>query len=69
MFGFTFAEIIVMIPAMIGVFSVIAKYTPNKSDDKLAQMAWDILNVIGQNSGAANKMREKEANGLHLRVK
>ena len=60
-FGFTYAEIIVMIPAIIGVFSVIAKYTPNKSDDKLAQMAWDIFNSIGQNSGAANRMREKES--------
>lgn len=59
-FGFTYGEIIIMIPAAIGVFSVIAKYTPNKSDDKLAQMAWDILNTIGQNSGAANRMREKE---------
>ena len=50
-----------MIPAIIGVFSVIAKYTPNKSDDKLVQMAWDIFNSLGQNSGAANRMREKES--------
>lgn len=66
-FGFTYAEIIVMIPAIIGVFSVIAKYTPNKSDDKLAQMLWDIFNSIGQNSGAANRMREKEDRDLHVK--
>lgn len=59
-FGFTYGEIIIMLPAAIGVFSVIAKYTPNKSDDKLAQMAWDILNTIGQNSGPAERTREKD---------
>ena len=59
MFGMTFAEILILLPAIIGVLSIIAKYTPNKSDDRWVQMLWDLLNLFGQNTGkAANSERE-----------
>ena len=59
MFGMTFAEILLLLPAIIGALSVIAKYTKNKSDDKWIQMLWDLLNLFGQNTGkAANSERE-----------
>ncbi len=52
-FGFTYGEILVLLPVIVGFLSVIAKYTPNKSDDKIVQMLWDLINIVGMNTGKA----------------
>jgi len=49
----SFTELLLLAPTIIGVFAVVAKYTPNTADDKLAQMLFDIINVLGQNAGKA----------------
>jgi len=41
--------VVMLAPTLIGVFAVIAKYTPNTADDKIAQMLFDVINVLGQN--------------------
>ncbi len=39
--------------AALGLFSVIATQTKNKSDDKIVQKLYDIINVLGGNYGKA----------------
>ena len=52
----SYLEWLMLAPTIIGVFAVIAKYTPNKTVDRIVQMLFDIVNVMAQNSGkAANK--------------
>ncbi len=41
---------------IIGGFAIIARFTPNKSDDRIIQMILDTINFTGFNHGkAANK--------------
>jgi len=37
--------------AVIGAFSAIATLTPNKTDNKIAQVLLDVINFIGANFG------------------
>ncbi len=38
---------------IIGGFAVIATLTPNKADDKIAQIVLDVVNFLGGNLGKA----------------
>ena len=59
-FGFSITELLVIAPAIVGVFSIIATATPNKSDDKIVAVILKIVNLLGQNYGkAANKDEKK----------
>ena len=57
-FGFAYAEILLFIPTAIGIASVIATATPNKSDDKIVDALLKIINVVGQNYGKAENRDE-----------
>jgi hypothetical protein len=46
-------EIILLIPQVIGIFAVIARFTENKSDDKVVQFLLTAINVAGMNTGKA----------------
>ena len=46
-------EIILLIPQAIGIFAVIARFTENKSDDKVVQFLLTAINVAGMNTGKA----------------
>jgi hypothetical protein len=39
--------------AVIGFFAVLARFTENKSDDKVLQFLMDVINMLGQNGGKA----------------
>ena len=51
-------EILVGLTSIIGGFAVLAKFTPNKSDDKFFQFLWDIVNSMGQNAGNATNSKK-----------
>lgn len=53
MMDLTIAEWIMIMPTIIGVFAVMARYTENKSNDKIVQMALDVVNFLAQNLGKA----------------
>lgn len=42
-----------MIVSLVGVFSLIATATPNKTDDRIVQVLLDIVNFLGANFGKA----------------
>ena len=44
--------------ALVGLFSAVAAITPNKSDNKLAQKALDLINLFGGNIGNAKNKDE-----------
>tara|TARA_R110000765_G_scaffold177199_1_gene282511 strand:+ start:451 stop:657 length:207 start_codon:yes stop_codon:yes gene_type:complete len=39
--------------SVIGSAAIIATLTPNKSDDRIVQWLWDIINFVGANVGKA----------------
>ena len=39
--------------SIIGSAAIIATLTPNKSDDRIVQWLWDIINFVGANVGKA----------------
>ncbi len=41
----------VLIPAVLGLFSAIARITPNKADNKLADALWKFVNKLGLRGG------------------
>ena len=43
----------VMIIEIIGCFAVLARFTPNTTDDKIVQMILDGVNFMGMNHGKA----------------
>ena len=45
----TIITLIVCIFAAIGIFSVVAAFTPNKSDNAKLQKLWDFINFLGVN--------------------
>lgn len=51
-----YAQYIALAFSIIGVFAVIARFTKNKTDDKLVQFAYNLINFLAMNHGnAANK--------------
>ena len=43
---------------LIGLFAVVARFTPNKSDDKVAQFLLSLINQLGMNVGPKSKNQE-----------
>ena len=39
----------------IGLFSVIARFTPNEKDNKIAQFLLNLINQLGMNGGPNSK--------------
>jgi len=39
--------------AIVGGFAFVARFTPNKVDDKWVQKGLDLINWLGQNTGKA----------------
>jgi hypothetical protein len=56
-------QIVLYIPiavSVVGSFALIASVTPNKADDKIAQLLLDVINFLGANIGkATNKPEDK----------
>lgn len=46
--------------AIIGGFAVIARFTPNKVDDRIAQLLADVINFLAMNNGKAKNADEAE---------
>lgn len=44
---------IVSLIEIIGAFAIIARWTPNKTDDKIVQGILDTINFLGMNHGKA----------------
>lgn len=42
-----------IVTSIIGTFALIAAATPNKSDDRIIQWVYDIINFLGANFGKA----------------
>jgi len=38
---------------VVGFFAILARFTENKSDDKILQFLMDFINMMGQNGGKA----------------
>ena len=45
----TIITLIVCVFAVIGLFSVVAAFTPNESDNAYLQKLWDSINLLGAN--------------------
>ncbi len=45
----TILSLITCIFAAIGLFSVVAAFTPNESDNAYLQKLWDFINLLGAN--------------------
>ncbi len=45
----TIITLIVCVFAAIGLFSVVAAFTPNESDNAYLQKLWDSINLLGAN--------------------
>ena len=45
--------VLIALPTVVGIFAAIAAITPNKSDDKVAQLLLDLINMLGLNVGKA----------------
>jgi|TARA_R110002012_G_scaffold97653_1_gene234482 hypothetical protein len=55
--------IIVLLLAIVGGFSLVAAFTPNKSDNAIVQKVWSTVNMLGANFfKAANKFRNAADN-------
>ena len=39
--------------SVVGSFALVASVTPNKTDDKIAQLILDVINFLGANVGKA----------------
>ena len=51
-------EILIGIAGILGGFAVLAKYTPNTSDNKIIAVLLQLVNDLGQNNGkAANRKK------------
>ena len=51
--------IIVLLLAIVGGFSIVAEFTPNKSDNAFMQSIWSAINILGANVfKAANKLKD-----------
>jgi hypothetical protein len=49
-------ELVGALLSVVGGLAVVARFTPNKSDDRIIQLVLDLLNFGGMNHGkAANK--------------
>jgi len=46
-------QVLTAIVSVVGVFSLIATVTPNKTDDKIGQFVLDAINFLGANFGKA----------------
>ena len=51
----TLENAIVLATALIGVFAVIARFTPNEADNRIAQKLLDFINGLGQNGWPNSK--------------
>lgn len=51
---------IVLLPAVIGIFSAIATVTPNKVDNIFLDIILNVINVLGLNVGAAENKKDPE---------
>ncbi len=49
-----------VVTSVIGTAAVIATKTPNKSDDKIIQTIWDVVNFFGANFGQAKNDPEQD---------
>ena len=47
------ASLLSAVLQIVGAFSLIATLTPNKVDDRIAQVLMDIVNFLGANIGKA----------------
>jgi|TARA_Y100000590_G_C15686225_1_gene1001768 hypothetical protein len=55
----TLISLIIVILAIIGGFSVVAAFTPNKSDNEFMQSILTAINILGANFfKAANKLKD-----------
>jgi len=47
-------ELLPIISSVIGTFAVVATFTPNTVDNKIAQFLMDLVNFLGGNVGKAS---------------
>ena len=53
-----YVEILAAVASIVGGFAIVASLTPNKSDDRIAQMILDIVNFLGANFGKAKNDKQ-----------
>ena len=46
-----FEQVLSAATSFIGTFAVIARFTDNKSDDRVVQVLLDLINFLAQNGG------------------
>lgn len=44
--------------SIVGSFALLASVTPNKTDDRIAQVILDVVNFLGANLGKAKNINE-----------